>query len=57
MMLSCLFGIHRPTVASIVRRHNGYAALCEACARPLEREHNGKWVASEPLYERADRAA
>ncbi|MGE5722564.1 MAG: hypothetical protein ACM3YM_08890 [Sphingomonadales bacterium] len=57
MSLSCLFGIHRPSVASMTRRHGRYAAICESCARPLERQENGRWVASEALYERNDRAA
>ncbi|HEY0044981.1 MAG TPA: hypothetical protein VGB62_10585 [Allosphingosinicella sp.] len=57
MSLSCLFGIHRPSLSSITRRPAGYAALCENCARPLERQENGKWVASEPLYEQKGRAA
>ncbi|HJQ17216.1 MAG TPA: hypothetical protein VJ859_09460 [Allosphingosinicella sp.] len=57
MRLSCLFGIHRPSIASIVRRPAGYAGLCETCARPLEREESGRWVACDALYERSDRAA
>lgn len=57
MRLSCLFGVHRPSIASIVRRPGGYASLCETCARPLEREESGRWIASDALYERSDRAA
>jgi hypothetical protein len=57
MSLSCLFGVHRPSLGSISRRDGGYAALCESCARPLERQENGKWIASEPLYEQKGRAA
>jgi hypothetical protein len=57
MSLSCLIGIHRPSLASIVRRNRGYGGLCESCARPLEREENGRWTASDALYERADKAA
>lgn len=57
MNLSCLFGVHRPSLASILRRQDGYAALCEGCGRPLERRENERWTASEPLYERTDHAA
>ena len=57
MSLRCLFGVHRPSLNSIVRREAGYASLCESCARPLEREQNGRWVASEPLYDVKNRLA
>lgn len=57
MSLRCLFGFHNPSVTSISRRQGGYAALCEDCARPLERQENGRWIASEPLYNPRDRAA
>jgi len=53
MSLSCLFGRHRPSLSSIRRRSGGYAALCDACARPLEREEYGRWTASEPLDTRS----
>jgi hypothetical protein len=49
MSILCLFGAHRPSPGSIVRRESGYAALCELCARPLERPQDGRWTASEPL--------
>ena len=51
MSIRCLFGLHQPSLSSITRRQGGYASLCESCARPLERRQNGRWVASEPLYE------
>lgn len=57
MSLRCFLGVHRPSTTSIVRRPNGYGGLCETCARPLEREINGRWVASEALYESRDKAA
>ena len=57
MSITCLFGMHRPSLASIIRRNRGYGGLCESCARPLERSENGRWVASSPLYEQADHAA
>lgn len=49
MHLACLFGRHRPSLTSIRRKGAGYAALCDSCARPLERAEHGKWIASEPL--------
>jgi hypothetical protein len=49
MSILCLFGRHQPSLSSIRRRGSGYAGLCDSCARPLEREEHGKWVASEPL--------
>ena len=57
MSLRCLFGLHRPSVASMTRRQAGYVALCEHCARPLERAADGRWLASEPLDVPRDRAA
>jgi hypothetical protein len=57
MSLRCLFGLHRPSLISIIRRRHHYGALCEDCARPLQREESGRWVACEPLYEIKDRAA
>jgi len=57
MRLGCLFGLHRPSMSSIMRKGGRYAGLCESCARPLEREDNGRWIASDALYERNDRAA
>lgn len=49
MSLRCLFGFHRVSASSMVARRGSYVGLCEACARPLERQANGEWVASEPL--------
>jgi len=49
MSISCLFGRHRPSLSSVRRKGSGYAAICDACARPLERSEHGKWSASEPL--------
>lgn len=57
MSLRCLFGLHRPSTASMSRRQGGYVALCEACARPLERSADGRWIASDPLDIPRDRAA
>ncbi len=51
MSLRCLFGYHRPSLSSITRRQSGYSAICESCARPLERTSNSRWVASDPLYD------
>jgi hypothetical protein len=49
MSLRCLFGVHRPSPVSMAKRGQGFIALCEQCARPLERTPEGAWVASEPL--------
>lgn len=57
MSIACLLGLHRPSIASIARRPGGYAALCEGCARPLERTQEGRWGASAPLDVRIDNAA
>ena len=57
MSIRCFLGIHRASLASIVRKNGDYIALCETCARPLERNQDGRWIAAEPLYERKSRAA
>ncbi|HEY0325691.1 MAG TPA: hypothetical protein VGC46_06900 [Allosphingosinicella sp.] len=49
MSIACLFGHHRPSLQSITRRQGGYAAICESCARPLERSAETRWQASDPL--------
>jgi hypothetical protein len=49
MSISCLFGRHRPSLSSIRKSGSGFAALCDSCARPLERAQEGRWTASEPL--------
>jgi hypothetical protein len=49
MSLSCLFGRHRPSQISIARKAHKYVALCDGCARPLERMETGSWAACEPL--------
>jgi hypothetical protein len=57
MKLACLLGMHRPSISSIAKKRGGLTGLCEGCARPLERQDSGRWIASEALYERRDRAA
>ncbi len=52
MSLTCLFGAHRPSLASVAKRRGGLVGLCERCARPLAKSEDGKWRAEEPLYER-----
>jgi hypothetical protein len=44
-------------LTSIVRRENGFAALCNECGLPIERSEEGRWSASEPLLTRRDQAA
>ena len=58
MSIRCLLGIHRPSLSSIARKNGQYVALCESCARPLERAaQEARWLAAEPLYERNRHAA
>jgi hypothetical protein len=57
MSLLCLFGRHKPLLHSVTKSHRGYRALCDHCARPLERELNSQWEASEPLDIAARQAA
>jgi hypothetical protein len=49
MSIKCLFGVHQPSLSSIAKKATGYTALCESCARPLERQHGAAWRASDPL--------
>lgn len=55
--LSCIFGKHRVSLNSIVRRSWGYTALCERCGQPLERTADGHWREAEPLAKVKDRTA
>jgi hypothetical protein len=57
MGLRCLFGVHRVSISSIALKNGQYIALCESCARPLERNAEGRWFAAEPLYDRKSHAA
>jgi hypothetical protein len=57
MSLRCFFGVHRPSLGSIARKNGLHIALCEACARPLERKGDERWAAAEPLYGRKPGAA
>ena len=52
MSLRCIFRRHQPMLTSIVKREHGYAALCDHCGMPIEREDGGRWSASEPLISR-----
>jgi hypothetical protein len=56
MNLRCLFGRHRPMLTSILKRTNGYAALCDDCGLAIERGEAGRWAIAEPAGTR-DRAA
>jgi hypothetical protein len=49
MSLRCLFGRHRPSPGSIVRRGDFYVGLCEGCGLTLERSAEGRWTALPPL--------
>jgi hypothetical protein len=49
MSLTCLIGIHRPSLSSITKRQDSLAGLCEGCGRPLEKATGGKWALTEPL--------
>lgn len=58
MSLLCYLGRHTPSVHSISRgKHGGHAALCEACAVPLERVDKGPWRAAIPNYAHSDNHA
>jgi hypothetical protein len=57
MSLLCLFGRHTPSLHSVARSTLGYRALCDGCARPLERTSTGRWHASEPLDMAAGKTA
>jgi hypothetical protein len=46
MSLACLFGAHRPSLSSIMKRPFG---LCDGCGRPMMRVGNGKWALTDPL--------
>ena len=50
MSLLCLFGAHRPSLASVARRGGNLVGLCENCARPLTKNAQSKRQAAEPLY-------
>jgi hypothetical protein len=50
MSLLCLLNRHKVTLASIMpRRGAGYVGICERCSRPLERQQDRSWTASDPL--------
>ncbi len=51
MKMLCLFGAHRPSLSSIAKRDTYFVSICESCARPLEHRGDGKWIASDPIYE------
>ena len=57
MSMRCLFGLHRPSVASIARRPGGFVGLCESCGRSLERSEGAAWTEAMPLAAARDRAA
>jgi hypothetical protein len=56
MSLRCLFGRHRPMLTSILKRADGYAALCDDCGLAIERSEAGRWAIAEPAAGR-DKAA
>ncbi|PSJ36408.1 hypothetical protein C7I55_26585 [Sphingomonas deserti] len=56
MKLLCFLGLHRPSTCSMTRRGGHFVALCESCARPLERAADGTWRACDPLYRDSDRS-
>jgi hypothetical protein len=57
MHLRCFLGRHRPMLTSIIKRGEGFAALCDDCAAPIEREQSGRWTHSQPLISKRDQAA
>ncbi len=49
MSLPCLFGLHRPSAASMAKKPYGLTALCEGCGRPMIKPAGSKWAAAPPL--------
>ncbi len=50
MSLLCYVGRHTPSLASIARgKRGGYAALCQSCGVPLERDDGASWHAAAPM--------
>ena len=49
MSLFCFFGVHRPSLTSIVRRPTGLAGLCQRCSRPMTKSDEGPWRLADPL--------
>lgn len=50
MSLRCLFGAHRPSLVSILKRKGGgWIGLCEGCDARIEQNEEGRWSLSEPL--------
>ena len=49
MSILCLLNRHKVTLASIMPRRGGFVGICERCSRPLERQADRSWTASDPL--------
>ena len=47
----CQLGVHRPILASIVRKDGQLQAMCEACSEPIERRQNRWSLAARPTTE------
>jgi hypothetical protein len=56
MSLRCFIGVHRPLLASIIERADGFHALCEGCGLPIERAPERRWTVERPLAWRDDKA-
>jgi hypothetical protein len=57
MSLRCFIGVHRPLLASIIERADGFHGLCEGCGLPIERGPGGRWTVEPPLAWRDNKAA
>ena len=57
MSLLCLLGRHRPMLTSIIQREHGFAALCDSCGAPIEREEGGRWTHVPGVISKRDQAA
>ena len=57
MSLLCLLGRHRPMLTSIIRREQGFSALCDHCGAPIERGDHGRWTHAAAVISKTDQAA
>ena len=57
MSFGCFFGVHRPMLTSIIRRHDRFTALCDGCGLPIERPNDGRWTIPEPLASQREQTA
>jgi hypothetical protein len=44
-------------LTSILKKEDGYTALCNDCGLPIVRSDDARWTIAEPLVSRRDEAA